>query len=40
VYDGKNQSVMVFGNPPAGAESPNEAQLRFYQSYFDKLAAR
>jgi para-nitrobenzyl esterase len=40
VYNGKNQSVMVFGNPPEGAESPSEAQLAFFQSYFDKLTAR
>src|ERR1700733_1548511 len=40
VYDGTNQSVMVFGNPPEGAESPGEAQLAFFQSYFDKLTAR
>jgi para-nitrobenzyl esterase len=40
VYDGKSQSVMVFGNPPQGAESPTEAQLAFFQSYFDKLTAR
>jgi len=39
-YDGKNQSVMVFGNPPEGAESPSEAQLAFFRSYFDKLTAR
>jgi para-nitrobenzyl esterase len=40
VYDGKNQSVMVFGNPPEGAQSPGEAQLAFFQSYFDTLTAR
>ena len=40
VYDGKNQSVMVFGNPPEGAQAPSEAQLAFFQSYFDKLTAR
>jgi para-nitrobenzyl esterase len=40
VYDGKNQSVMVFGNPPEGAESPSEAHLAFFRSYFDKLTAR
>jgi len=40
VYDGKNQSVMVFGNPPEGAQSPGEAQLAFFQSYFDKLTAQ
>jgi para-nitrobenzyl esterase len=40
VYDGKNQRVMVLGNPPEGAESPSEAQLAFFRSYFDKLTAR
>ena len=39
VYDGTNQSVMVFGNPPEGAQSPSEAQLAFFRSYFDKLTA-
>jgi len=39
-YDGKNQSVMAFGNPPEGAESPSEARLAFFQSYFEKLTAR
>lgn len=40
VYDGKLSSVMVLGNPPEGAQTPTEAQLAFFQSYFDKLAAR
>src|SRR5580658_5107526 len=40
VYDGKNQSVMVFGNPPEGVQSPSEAQLAFFRSYFDKLTAQ
>jgi para-nitrobenzyl esterase len=40
VFDGKSQSVMVFGNPPEGAQSPGEAQLAFFRSYFDKLTAR
>jgi len=40
VYDGKSESVMVFGNPPEGAQSPGAEQLAFFQSYFDKLAAR
>ena len=40
VYDGKSPSVMVFGNPPEGVQSPGEAQLAFFQSYFDKLTAR
>ena len=40
VYDGKSPSVMVFGNAPEGAQAPSEAQLAFFQSYFDKLTAR
>ncbi len=40
VYNGKLESVMVFGNPPQGKETPTEAQLAFFQSYFDKLVAR
>jgi para-nitrobenzyl esterase len=40
VYDGKIPSVMVFGNPPEGAQTPTEAKLAFFQSYFEKLAAR
>jgi para-nitrobenzyl esterase len=40
VYDGKNPSVMVLGNPPEGAESPSEAKLAFFRSYFDQLTAR
>jgi len=39
VYDCTNQSVMVFGNAPEGAQSPSEAQLAFFRSYFDKLTA-
>jgi para-nitrobenzyl esterase len=40
VYDGKNQSVKVFGNPPVGVETPSEANLAFFRSYFEKLTAR
>jgi len=40
VYDGKSESVMVFGNSPEGAQSPSEAQLAFFRSYFDELTAR
>jgi para-nitrobenzyl esterase len=40
VYDGKLSSVMVFGNPPQGKETPTEAQLAFFQSYFEKLLTR
>jgi hypothetical protein len=31
---------MMFGNPPEGAQTPSEAKLAFFQSYFEKLAAR
>lgn len=40
VYDGKIPSVMVFGNPPEGQQTPAEAQLAFFRSYFEKLTAR
>jgi para-nitrobenzyl esterase len=40
VYDGKPRSVKVLGNPPEGAQTPTDAQLAFFQSYFDKLTAR
>jgi para-nitrobenzyl esterase len=40
VYDGKLPSVMVLGNPPEGAQTPSEAQLAFFQAYFDKLVTR
>jgi para-nitrobenzyl esterase len=40
VYDGKLPSVMVLGNPPEGAQTPSEAQLAFFQTYFDKLVTR
>ncbi|MGD0132806.1 MAG: carboxylesterase family protein, partial [Bryobacteraceae bacterium] len=40
VFDETYQRVMVLGNPTEGVGSPNEAQLRFFQSYFDKLTAR
>lgn len=39
VFDGKNQSVMVFGGTPEGAQTPTEAQLAFFQSYFDTLTS-
>jgi len=38
-YDGKPQSVMVFGNPPEGLQAPSDAHLAFFQSYFDKLTS-
>ncbi len=31
---------MVFGNPPEGAQAPREDRLAFFQSYFDKIAAK
>ncbi len=40
VYDGNSQSVMVLGDPPEGAQSPSDAHLAFFQSYFDKLTAQ
>ena len=39
-YDDKNRAPMIFGNPPEGAQAPGEAQLAFWQSYFEKLYAR
>jgi carboxylesterase type B len=39
-YDGKMAAVKVFGNPPEGVQRPTEAQLAFFQSYFDKLYAK
>ncbi len=39
-YDGKSQSVMVFGNPPEGLQAPSEERLAFFHSYFDKLTTR
>jgi para-nitrobenzyl esterase len=40
VYDEKTKMPMVFGNKPEGAQAPTEAQLAFFQSYFDKLAGK
>ena len=39
-YDGKIAAVKVFGNPPEGVQTPTEAQLAFFQSYFEKLYAK
>jgi para-nitrobenzyl esterase len=39
-YDDKNRTPMVFGNPPEGTQAPGDAQLAFFQSYFDKLYAK
>jgi para-nitrobenzyl esterase len=39
-YKESPDSPMVFGNPPQGAEAPTAAQIAFFQSYFDKLAAK
>jgi para-nitrobenzyl esterase len=39
-YDeGKNKSAMEFGDKPAMASPPNEAQLAVFQAYYDKLYA-
>ena len=43
-YDEKTKTpmsskVMTFGNAPEGAQSPTEAQLAFFRSYFQKLYA-
>jgi para-nitrobenzyl esterase len=40
VYDEKTKTPMVFGNKPEGAQVPGEDRLAFFQSYFDKLAAK
>ena len=40
VYDEKTKTPMVFGNKPEGAQAPGEAQLAFFQSYFEKLNAK
>jgi len=39
VYEGKQQSVKVLGNPPEGPQAPGDARLAFFQTYFDKLTA-
>lgn len=39
-YDGKTATVKVFGNQPQAGQSPSEAQLAFFQSYFEKLNAQ
>jgi para-nitrobenzyl esterase len=39
-YDDKSKTPMVFGNAPEGAQAPREDRLAFFQSYFDKLAAK
>jgi hypothetical protein len=31
---------MVFGERPEGAQAPGEAQLAFFQTYFEKLYAK
>jgi para-nitrobenzyl esterase len=40
VYTDKTKGVMIFGNKPEGAQAPTDAQLAFFQSYFDKLTAK
>lgn len=37
--DSKNKSAMEFGDKPAMAPSPNDAQLAVFQGYYDKLYA-
>jgi para-nitrobenzyl esterase len=40
VYSDKTKAVMVFGDKPEGAQAPTDAQLAFFQSYFEKLIAK
>jgi para-nitrobenzyl esterase len=40
VYSDKTKEVMVFGNKPEGAQAPSDAQLAFFESYFEKLIAK
>ena len=40
VYDEKTKTPMVFGKQPEGAQAPTDAQLAFFQSYFDKLNSK
>jgi carboxylesterase type B len=39
-WDEKTKIPMVFGNKPEGAQAPGDAQMAFFKSYFDKLAAK
>jgi para-nitrobenzyl esterase len=39
-YDGKAATAMVFGKQPEGTQAPGDAQLAFFQAYFDKLYAK
>jgi para-nitrobenzyl esterase len=39
-YDSKTRTVMVFGNKPEDGQAPTDAQLAFFQSYFEKLIAK
>jgi para-nitrobenzyl esterase len=39
-YDDKTKTPMVFGNAPEGPQAPTEAQLAFFESYFERLNAR
>jgi para-nitrobenzyl esterase len=36
-YDGSAKSAMVFGDQPQGTQAPGQAQLAFFQKYFEKL---
>jgi carboxylesterase type B len=40
VYDNTAKTVMIFGEKPEGAQAPTEAQLAFFQSYFEKLITK
>jgi para-nitrobenzyl esterase len=35
VYDDKTRIPMVFGNKPEGAQAPGDAQMAFFESYFE-----
>jgi para-nitrobenzyl esterase len=39
-YDGSAKTAMVFGERPAGAQAPGEAQLAFFQTYLERLYAK
>ncbi len=39
-YDGTGKTVMVFGDPPQGNQTPTDQQIAFFQSYFEKLYAK
>jgi len=39
-WDEKTKTPMIFGNPPEGEQTPGDARMAFFQSYFDKLYAK